>query len=374
MATDTVRPRSGTRTPVTILTGFLGSGKTTLLNRAMRDPAMSRTLVIINEFGEIPLDHALVAASDDTILVLENGCLCCTVFGDLVGTLNRAYHQREAGDIPPFDHVLIETSGLADPGPVLQAFLSEPTLDGLFRIALVIATIDAVNAPGTLVKYTESARQVALADVLLLTKTDLLPVESAGEATAALHAAIRRLNPNAPIVSVSPDVDVSVLMLTVGPDPTAGGTETDHWLDAATSAVRPADCDHSPADSTHGHAHEHAPSVAVFCYVRDDPIPREALSLLLAALERNLGPGLLRVKGLVNVLEEAGQPAVIQGAQHLLHNLVWLERWPTEDERTRIVFIVDTMPREDVEEMIALMDRVAMRTARARLEQSRQSS
>ena len=135
-------------TPVTILTGFLGSGKTTLLNRALRDPAMARTAVVINEFGEIGLDHALAATSDDTIVVLENGCLCCTVFGDLVGTLNRLYHAREAEEIPHFDHVVIETSGLADPSPVIQAFLSDPTLAGLYRIGTVIATVDAVNGPG----------------------------------------------------------------------------------------------------------------------------------------------------------------------------------------------------------------------------------
>jgi hypothetical protein len=137
-------------TPVTILTGFLGSGKTTLLNRALRDPAMANTAVVINEFGEVGLDHLLAARSDDTIMVLENGCLCCTVFGDLVTTLNNLYHAREAGEIPRFDHVVIETSGLADPSPLIQAFLSDPVLAGLYRIGIVVATVDAVNgeAPG----------------------------------------------------------------------------------------------------------------------------------------------------------------------------------------------------------------------------------
>ncbi len=164
-------------TPVAILTGFLGSGKTTLLNRAMRDPAMARTAVVINEFGEISLDHALATTSDDTIMVLENGCLCCTVFGDLVTTLNRLYHAREAGEIPRFDHVVIETSGLADPAPVVQAFLSDPTLAGLYRVGTVVATVDAVNGPETLDRHVESVRQVALADLVLLTKLDLLAPE-----------------------------------------------------------------------------------------------------------------------------------------------------------------------------------------------------
>ena len=161
-------------TPVTILTGFLGSGKTTLLNRALRDPSMANTAVVINEFGEVGLDHMLAARSDDTIMVLENGCLCCTVFGDLVTTLNNLYHAREAGEIPRFDHVVIETSGLADPSPLIQAFLSDPTLAGLYRIGTVVATVDAVNGPGTLDNHVEFVRQIALADHILITKCDLL--------------------------------------------------------------------------------------------------------------------------------------------------------------------------------------------------------
>src|SRR5215831_16489120 len=180
-------------TPVTIVTGFLGSGKTTLLNRALRDPAMARTAVVINEFGEIALDQALAATSDDTIMVLENGCLCCTVFGDLVATLNRLYHAREAGEIPRFDHVLIETSGLADPAPVLQAFLSDPTLAGLFRVGAVVATVDAVNGPATLDRHIESVRQVALADQILISKLDLIDVAQAEAAATALIARLRRL-------------------------------------------------------------------------------------------------------------------------------------------------------------------------------------
>src|SRR5271169_4651585 len=166
--------KSLSHTPVTILTGFLGSGKTTLLNRALRDPAMANTAVVINEFGEVGLDHMLAARSDDTIMVLENGCLCCTVYGDLVSTLNRLHHAREANEIPRFDHVVIETSGLADPSPLIQAFLSDPTLAGLYRIGTVVATVDAVNAPGTLDNHIESVRQIALADRILITKLDLL--------------------------------------------------------------------------------------------------------------------------------------------------------------------------------------------------------
>jgi G3E family GTPase len=355
------------RTPVMILSGFLGSGKTTLLNRAMRDPAMARTLVVINEFGDISLDHALVASSDDTIMVLENGCLCCTVFGDLVNTLNRAYHQRRAGEIPDFDRVVIETSGLVDPSPVLQAFLSDPTLEGLYRIGGVIVLVDAVNCLSTIESYTESVRQIALADVIIVTKSDLLPAHDASAASAQLDSALRRLNATAKILRVESVPDVAALMLDAKPDPSRGVDEARRWLDLELSGY---DSEIGRDTCGGGHAepgHRHGPAVESFSYVRDEPIPREALQLLLTALERNLGPGLLRVKGLVNVLEEPGRPAVVQGAQHLLHNLVWLDAWPTADERTRLVFIVDTMTRAEVQEMIELVDRVARRTANARL-------
>ena len=177
------------QTPVTILTGFLGSGKTTLLNRALRDPALARTAVVINEFGEIRLDHALATQSNDTIMVLENGCLCCTVFGDLVGTLNNLYHRREAGEIPPFDNVVIETSGLADPAPVAQAFLSDPTLAGpLFRQPDDRDRRCRERSGRRSTAMRELLRQAALADHFLITKLDFVDAAKRGEAEASLVA------------------------------------------------------------------------------------------------------------------------------------------------------------------------------------------
>jgi G3E family GTPase len=356
-------------TPVTILTGFLGSGKTTLLNRALRDPAMANTAVVINEFGEIGLDHLLAAQSDDTIMVLENGCLCCTVFGDLVTTLNNLYHQREDGAIPRFDHVVIETSGLADPSPLIQAFLSDPTLAGLYRIGSVVATVDAVNGPGTLDEHIESVRQVALADHILITKLDLVEPGKMSEAEAALTARLHRLNPAAKVSRLDdPAFNVGALLRTDGLDPNNAKADARAWLNAAAYAERDehhhdhADHDHDD----HDHHHLHDRDIASFCFIRDNPIPREALRLLLDALQQNLGPNLLRVKGIVNVAEEPDRPAVIQGAQQLLHNLTWLERWPDQDRRSKIVFITQGFDRAEVEDMIALLDRVATRTAAAR--------
>jgi G3E family GTPase len=356
-------------TPVTILTGFLGSGKTTLLNRAMRDPSMANTAVVINEFGEIGLDHMLAAQSDDTIMVLENGCLCCTVFGDLVTTLNNLYHQREDGTIPRFDHVVIETSGLADPSPLIQAFLSDPTLAGLYRIGAVVATVDAVNGPHTLDEHIESVRQVALADQILITKLDLVAPAEAKDAEAALTARLRRLNPAAKISRIDdPSFSLSILRGD-GFNPADAQADARAWLNA-TAYEQHAGHDHHEHDDDHDHDHDHHHlhdrDIASFCFIRDKPIPREALRLLLDALQQNLGPNLLRVKGIVNVAEEPDRPAVIQGAQQLLHNLSWLERWPDADHRSKIVFITQGFDRAEVEDMIALLDRVATRTAAAR--------
>ena len=352
--------------PVTILAGFLGSGKTTLLNRALRDPALARTAVVINEFGEISIDHSLVTTSDDNIMVLENGCLCCTVFGDLIGTLNTLYHRRQAGDIPPFDRVVIETSGLADPVPVAQAFMSEPTLAGLFRVATVIVTVDAVNGHATLDRHEESLRQAGLADHILITKLDLVPAEERSAAATTLCARLRHINPAATISAIDdPAVDAVALVGAPGLDPTESDAAAGQWLNL--SAYEHHDHRHNHDDHGHGREHlRHDNDIVSFAFVREQPTSRYALQLLLNALEQNLGPNLLRVKGLVNVAEEPERPAVIQGAQHLLHNISWLDRWPDADRRTRIVFITQNIDRASVEEMISLLDRVATRTAKAR--------
>jgi G3E family GTPase len=374
------------RTPVTILTGFLGSGKTTLLNRALTAPDMARTAVIINEFGEVALDHLLAAQSDDSVVVLENGCLCCTVRSDLVGTLNDLYHRRRAGKIPFFDNIMIETSGLAEPGPVLQAFLSEPTLDGLYRVANVIALVDAVNGLTTLREHEEAVQQAALADRILITKLDLVQDPQAHQ---RLEAELRRINPSATIGAAA-DVlpNLPALLRSPGFDPTDPDADPRPWLnvDAYANAHQHdghrhgdhgqdhSGQDHSGQDhSGHDHSgHDHAHhwrerQIESFCLVRDEPLTREAVQFLLDGITQNLGPSLLRVKGLVNVAEEPDRPAVIQGVQHLLHTMTWLPRWPDADRRTRIVFITRGVMRNDLQEMIELLDRMAARTSRARL-------
>src|SRR5271156_798366 len=231
MSTESLLTEAKSRIPVTLVTGFLGSGKTTFINAALRSPELAKTVVVVNEFGEVGLDHKLFARSSDSVVVLENGCLCCTVRSDLVGTLNSLFHSRQAGEIPFFDNVVIETSGLAEPGPVLQAFLSEPTLDGLYRVASVLTLVDAVNWAGTSEAHEESVRQVALADQIRITKLDMV-MGDRQNAGSLIRLELRRINPSATIAEVdwSPAA-IAKLLSSSGFDATDPRSDPRPWLD-----------------------------------------------------------------------------------------------------------------------------------------------
>ena len=352
----TAKLNHNVRIPVTLVTGFLGSGKTTFINKALHAPELSKTVVVVNEFGEVGLDHSLFASSNDSVIVLENGCLCCTVKSDLVSTLNNLYHDRHAGRIPYFDNVVIETSGLAEPSPVLQAFLSEPTLDGLFRVVSVVTLVDAVNWEKTSEQHDEALRQVALADQILMTKLDLVE----GEKVAALSNELKRLSPAAHIQSVDWDTaKIAKLLYSDGFDNADPSADPLPWLNILA---------HQQQDTGKGDPrfHLYEKGVESFVLLRDNPLSREELQFLLDGISQNLGTSLLRVKGLVNVLEEPGRPAVIHGVQHLLHTMTWLEAWPDGDKRTRVVFITQGIVREKLKETIELLDRMSERTFKAR--------
>ena len=361
------------RIPVTLVTGFLGSGKTTLINSALRSAELAKTVVVVNEFGEVGLDHQLFASSSDSVVVLENGCLCCTVRSDLVGTLNGLYHARERGDIPAFDNVVIETSGLAEPGPVLQAFLSEPTLDGLYRVANVLTVVDAVNWAGTSEAHEEAVRQVALADQIRITKLDMVTGDKQNS-SSRIRLELRRINPSAVIDEVDwSAAAIAKLLSSRGFDATDPQSDPRPWLNV--QAYGNALHDHDAHDGDH-HDHDHSGRsqslhlegrrIENFVLTRESPLTREEAQFLLDGIAQNLGTGLLRVKGLVNVAEEPGRPAVIQGAQHLLHTMTWLDRWPDGDHRSRIIFITQGIPRDSLRDIIDLLDRVSARTFRAR--------
>jgi G3E family GTPase len=289
--------------PVAIVTGFLGSGKTTLISRILRDPAFARTAVIVNEFGEIGLDHELIASSDETLLALTTGCLCCAVRSDLVATLLDLQRRSDA-----YDRVLIETSGLADPAPILHALMTDRDVAQHHVLAGVVTMVDALHGEAALDRHPEARRQVAFADRLLLSKTDVV------EPSAAFRERLAALNPE---VALSDARDVVLATMFAG------------------TAIR--------ADVTPDARH----SDGIFSFVlqRDRPVPALALTLLLEGIAEHCGARLLRMKGLVNIEEMPGQPAVIHGVQHVFAPPDFLERWPSADMSTRIVFITQGVPR-----------------------------
>jgi G3E family GTPase len=337
------------RIPVSLITGFLGSGKTTLLNRLLREPAAARTAVVVNEFGEVGLDHDLIEASDDNVVLLANGCLCCAMRGDLVTALDRLYRGGQADAAAGFERVVIETSGLADPSPVIQLLLSEPSLSARYRLDGVMTVVDAVNGQATLDNHLESVKQIAVADRLLLSKADLA---ESGAGLDALRTRIRSINPAAPLLGS----DEILATLASAATPRDADAPVEHWLRA----------DAYPAGASTSAAKPHDRRFNSFCYTREEPLSEFALQLLIEAIGENLGPQLLRIKGLINVLERPHTPALIHGAQKLLHGVEWLAAWPSGDRRTRIVFITLDAGRETVEELIAFADRIAANTRKAR--------
>ena len=356
--------QQSSRIPVTLITGFLGSGKTTLINAALKAPELAKTVVVVNEFGEVGLDHQLYTSSNDAVIVLENGCLCCTVRSDLIGTLNGLFHDRQGGRLPDFNNVVIETTGLAEPGPVIQAFLSEPTLDGLYRVANVVTVVDAVNWKSTAETHDEAIRQVALADTILISKLDLV-IEDNFE---NLYIELNAINPAAKVskVDFSPAAVVPLLMHH-GFDAANATSDPTHWLSIASYEAYAKKIEQTDGVSDlNMPSHLAAKGIESFVLSRSVPLLREELQFLLDGIVQNLGPSLLRVKGLVNIREEPGKPAIVQGAQHLLHSLTWLDKWPSADQRTRIVFITQGIAREKLKEIIELLDRMSERTFLAR--------
>ena len=312
-------------TPINLLTGFLGSGKTTLLSRLLADPALSDAAVLINEFGEVGLDHHLVERIDDTMVLLQSGCLCCTVRGELADAIKDLHSKRERGLVPPFRRIVVESTGLADPFPVLSTIKADPVLRHHFRPGNVITTVDAVNGLTQLETYVESNRQAAVADRLVVTKSDL----SDAGTVAALSDKLRIINPDAPLVLAGePDIDLAAL-IDEGPTLRAGG------LQSASGFY----CD-APAVLTTADGTAHASAVTSFVMTVERAVDWTAFGLWLTMLLNRHGERVLRVKGILNIAGEE-RPVAIHGVQHLVHTPVHMERWPDEDRRSRIVFIVD---------------------------------
>ncbi|MEM7172041.1 MAG: GTP-binding protein [Pseudomonadota bacterium] len=323
--------------PISVLTGFLGSGKTTLLSALLSHPDMEETAVIVNEFGEIGLDHLLVEkVSEDTVL-LNSGCLCCTVRNDLVQGLRDLYRRRVKREVPPFRRLVVETTGLADPAPILQTLMSDPFLSGgRFRLDGVITTVDGVNGLATLDSQIESVKQAAVADRLLITKTDL--PEAVGH--EALTARLRRLNPSAPVLKVSHGETTPDQLFNAGLyDPTTKTLDVQRWLKA--EAYENQSHDHRHDADGHDPAHDvnrHGDSVRAFCLSYDQPLVWDRLVSWVEMLTTLYGERILRIKGLLSVTESE-LPIVIHGVQHVFHPPVQLDAWPGEERRSHLVFI-----------------------------------
>ena len=349
--------------PLTVLTGFLGAGKTTLLNRLLKDPVLADTAVIINEFGEVSLDHLLVEHVGDNMVLLKSGCLCCTMRGDLVDALERLLRDLDNGRVG-FKRVLLETTGLADPAPVLQTMMAHPYLLLRYRLNGVVTVVDAVNGETTLDAHAEAVKQAAVADRIVLSKTDLATDAQRGGILARLKA----LNPAAPVLDAAKGEATPAQLLNAGLyDPERRIPDVKRWL--AAEAYADAQAHHHGHDHHHGHGHHdhdhldrtrHDDHIGSFVIVTDQPVPAGTLEMFLDLLRASHGNSLLRVKGIVNVAEMPDTPVVVHGVQHLFHPTARLERWPDDDRRTRIVFITRDLPERTVRELFdAFMGRVA---------------
>ena len=315
------------RIPVTLITGFLGSGKTTLLSRLVRHPDMAGAAVVINEVGEIGIDHDLVTMASENISLLANGCICCSVRTDLQETLRDLFARRHAGEVPDFDRLIIETTGLADPAPVVQTLASDTMLAAQFRLDGLVTLVDAANALQQLAAHAEPAKQIALADRVFITKADLVD-----EGTLrAVQEAAQVLNPRARISTLLHGAVEPAELTGLGLSSARAGPATLSFLG------EPLHGEGSGGERTLGQRPAlHDGSIRTLSMRFHEPFTWAAFSAALELLATLRGPDLLRVKGIVNV---NGDPMVVQGVQHIFHDPVKLDRWPSADTDTRLVFI-----------------------------------
>ena len=350
------QPASEAPLPVAVLTGFLGSGKTTVLRHLLKAPEMGETAVIINEFGEIGLDHLMVESADEDVVLMNSGCLCCTIRGDLVDTIRRLHSRRARGEIPAFERLVIETTGLADPAPILHTLMSDPLSVERFRLDGVIATVDAVAGTGCLDRHGESRRQAAVADRILITKTDL----AADEDLADLERRLRALNPGAKMHrvvfgAIAPDRLFGAGLY----DPTTKAPDVRGWLRAeavADAASRPQET--NDGEERH-HAHDvnrHSDRIAAFCLTHDQPLDWDRFCSWIDMMISLYGRDILRLKGVLNVVGTPG-PVAIHGVQHIFHPPAELRQWPDSDRRSKLVLIVDGLDRKMIADTFSAFNR-----------------
>ncbi|MCO6188137.1 GTP-binding protein [Rhizobium sp. L1K21] len=327
--------------PVSVITGFLGAGKSTLLNRLLKDPALKDTAIIINEFGDVGIDHMLVEVSGDQMVELSNGCLCCTVRGELVDTLANFVDRMQTGQMAPLSRIVIETTGLADPAPVLQSIIGNVVIAQNFHVDGVITVVDAVNGMRTLEHLEEAVKQAAVADRLVISKQTL----AEPEAIAALEARLREINPFAPFIDADGDEAAAGSLLAAGPfDAANKSPDVARWLGE---------------EEAHGHHHHHHhhdvtrhnDRIRSFSIVHDEPLDQAVIGMFVDLLRSAHGDKLLRMKAVVKLSDDPSRPLVLHAVQTVMHPPKRLEKWPDGDQRTRMVLITQDLPEAFVREL-----------------------
>ena len=341
--------------PVNLLTGFLGSGKSTLLTQILQNPEFCNTAVVVNEFGEIGLDGVLIEHTDDQIVEMTSGCLCCTSRGDIRQTLVGLYGKCVKGQIPKFDRVIVESTGLADPAPVVQTLMSDPLLRNRYMLGGVIATIDALHGSDTIKRHKECEKQAAVADRLVITKSDLITSDTTKKTLSKLQSKLLSLNPTAIVLDRHQiDFELKSLFDTSLYDPDTKSMNVRKWLNAeANTKINNHSHSHGDALDHHGQHHHditrHGSDIRSFTLTFDDPITIETLASSLEALFLTQGANILRVKGIANTVDRPEYPLVVHGVQHVFHEPVWLNDWPDESRQTQLVFITSGVTRESLE-------------------------
>ena len=342
---------SKTPIPVAILTGFLGAGKTTLLNFLLKDPFLSNAAVIINEFGDVGIDHLLVERSDENVIEMASGCLCCTIRGDLIDTMHDLLARRGRGEIKAFDRIVIETTGLADPAPVLHAVMSDPGLLSACRLEGVITVVDAFNGMATLDAHREAVKQVAVADRIVLTKVDLLEGREGEDTLFAIIARLRKLNPAARLLTTHRNEATAERLFNTGLfDPGKKSADVRTWLAAEAYETGEKRQRHHGHDHAHKHdVSRHDDHIRSFSFSETNAISPQGLELFLELLKSYHGANMLRMKGIVKISDDPSRPVVLHGVQHIFHPPARLPAWPDGDERTRLVFIVKDIEKPMIE-------------------------
>ena len=336
---------------ISVLTGFLGSGKTTILTSLIKQKQMANAAIIINEFGEVGLDHDLIETTDENVIELQNGCICCTIQDDLKTTLLDLLKKMEKGDISPFNHVIIETTGLADPVPIIHTLMTSLDLQRIYSIDGVITVVDSINGETTYNTHEESVKQTAFADRIILSKIDI-----ADKATVnSLTKRIKSINPKVTLIkSYKDSILVSELLGLNDYNPQNKEWNVRDWLDIEKNKSNNRSHNHHDHQNHNHDVNRHGDNIETFAMVTSQPVSMTVVNFFLELLMSQMGENILRIKGILNIKGQSC-PAVIHGVQHIFYPLEWLEKWPSEDKQSRLVFITKNIKKDTIDDLFKII-------------------